>query len=1006
MTEPWYIRLLGGLSAFQGEQVIERFPTQKTGGLLAYLAFYRGRSHPREVLLEQFWPDRALDKARGSLSVALNSLRSQFEPATTPGASPVGAFLIADRSTVRLQPDAFTTDVHAFIQVREAAARAATDAEAIDLLEQAERLYTGELLPGFYEDWVLAERERLADARLQMLHRLTTLLIQSGNLDRALEYAHRAVQAGPFDEESRRLLAHVHALIGRPATPKETSRDSVPQTPRLPEKEVEAVKSGGVISAPSSREQRRGGVPLRFTRFFGRADEVMRIRELFVEEEAGVVTLTGMGGVGKTRLSQETADRHRDHFTGGIFFAPLADLREPERLLDVVRDTLCLSNAGTAEPLSQIVGRVATAPGPCLLVLDNLEQLLGRGPFDSVGGAAMVRTLRDNVPALRLLITSRQPLGIEQEREFPVLPLPVPPPSQQSPEEVLRYAAVQLFVDRVQTRRVDFRVTSRNAVAVAALCARLDGVPLAIELVAARAKLFTPSQMLDRLKDGFALLESRHPDLPARHRSLRAVAEWSYDLLPPDERLLFSRLSIFRGNWSVEAAESICSAGDAAFAGRIMECLTRLRDASLLLAEAVPIGEGEEMRLRLPEPLREFAAGLLDTNENEKLGRYHTDYFVARAEAVIESLLGPEQSLWFDRLEADHDNFRSVLGRRRSDLRGDENGLRLASALARFWWTRGHAREGAQWMNLVIPADESDVSPQALSKAFSGAGGIAYALSDLAGAGAFFQNNLRLERKTGNAGGIGSALHNLGNVAYREGSYDTAWDLYHESLMIHRGLGKLWNVASALGSLGNIADAKGDYVQARALQEECLAIAQQLGDKRMAAYTLHNLGNLSCREGDSANARTRYEASMALTRVLGDQRHVATLLNSIGFLDLNVGNIDSAYILFSEALSILQKVGDRLNMIYSVEGVACYIAAKGGDPLRAARLWGASETAREVLNNPLWALERDQYETYKQAARSQVIPDETFTETWDAGRTLSLEDAVQIALEPTGPVEY
>lgn len=975
MTESWYIRLLGGLSAAQGEQVISRFSTQKTGGLLAYLAFYRERSHLREALQERFWSQSSLDKARSSLSVALNALRGQF-----------GDCLLTDRFNVRLDPDAFTTDVQHFVRAREAATRATTDTQAIAFLVQAEELYTGELLPGFYDEWVLAERERLADHRLFILHRLTTLLINSGEFERALEYAHRAIRENPADEESQHLLAQVHTL----------SAPSISTKKGATEKEKQGVRT------IRSDDSQRGNLPRRLSKFFGRTEEIAHIRDLFVHEGAGIVTLTGMGGVGKTRLAQEAADQLHDHFSGGVFFAPLVDLREPERLLEVVRDALHIPSASAAvEPISQIVEKIASFPGPCLLLLDNLEQLLGRGPLDKDGGATIIRQLRDRVPTLQLMITSRQLLGIEHEQECPVLPLPFPPVSQLSSEQMEKYAAVQLFVDRVQARRIGFRVTPQNATSVAALCARLEGVPLAIELAAARAKMFTPSQILERLNESFAHLESQLPELPIRHRSLRAVAEWSYQLLPVDERLLFARLSVFRGRWDIDAAESVCSAGDSALQGQIVECLTRLRDASLILADEIAVGDATEMRLRLSEPLREFAASLLDRNEAVALRQYHTDYFVARAEMVVDNLLGAAQHVWFDRLETDHDNFRSVLGRQQQ---GDETALRLASALARFWCIRGHAREGAQWFERLIPTNEQTVSVHTLYKASSGAGAIAYALSDFVKASAFYEQNLRLARKIGNTASIGSALHNLGNIAYREGNYDMAWDMYSEALTIYRDQKNLWYVASSLGNLGNIADARGDYDQARILQEECLVIAQQIEDRRMQAYTLHNLGNLGSQEGNREYARAQYEASMILTRALGDQRHIATLSNSIAFLELEAGNTDTAYTLFINALRTLRQVGDQLNMVYSLEGMGNCIAMKGDNVLQAANLWGTCEAAREALNSPLLPLEDEQYEKYRNLVRSQA-DNSMGRKAWSDGRNYALLEAVQMVLEPESVVK-
>jgi predicted ATPase/DNA-binding SARP family transcriptional activator len=1043
MTEPWRIRLLGGLVASRGGETITRFRTQKTGGLLAYLAFYPGRIHPRESLMEVLWPESDLDAARNSLSVALNSLRRQLEPPATPGTTPVGVVLIADRNTIRLNPDAFTTDVAAFEAALGEARRKETPSEALDALTRADQIYAGELLPGFYEDWALAERERLADAHRQVLRRLTALLMEARDFDRAMGYAHRAVEADPLNEASRHLLMRLYAGIGRTAavqeqlkewerllaaageappspatralalrlaegTDKEFGGSPIPLSPASAAAKPDQKVVPAPDIAPTPKPSETGGyLPARYTRFFGRDAEITGITDLLRSGDARLVTLTGPGGTGKTRLAVESAARLMPEgvFPGGIWFVPLADVNAPERFFDAVRDALGLERIPSADALSQVTEHFHARQASCLLLLDNLEHLLGRGTLDPDGGAQAASTLLARIPGLHLLATSREPLGIAEEREVAVPPLPVPSDPHQSPETLTTYASVALFVDRARARRVDFQITPRNADAVARLCARLEGSPLAIELAAARAKMYTPSQMLERLNEGFALLETSRPDVPARHRSLRAAAAWSVELLLPPVRQLFARLSVFRGGCTVEAAEAVCADKDAVMAfpeaeGQTLDGLTRLRDASLLIAEEISVGGGEEMRLRLPEPLREFAAELIPESEREGLARRHAAYFLALSETAKNATRGPEQNRWFDRMEADHDNIRAALTRTvDTDL-----GLRLCGALAHFWVIRGHLVEGTDWLNRALSAsrERGDGPSVATARALNAAGMLAYDRADYEAAKAFYGESLDVQRVLGDRTGIAVAVNNLGNVAYRQGDMATARARYTETLAIYREENYRWGIASTLGNLANVVQIEGDLATAHALQEESLALSREFGDTRMTAYTLHNLGNLAQEEGDFARANEFYAESLELKRSLGDRRGVASLLISRAFLALQEEDYEAAYSRFVQAVLLAREVGAWLYVITALDGLGWHASAVG-QPLVAARLWGASASARQARGVPRAAGDEAMLSSRVAAAR-QAATASAFDAAWHEGERLSLEAAAALALrEPVRP---
>ncbi|MBC7805500.1 MAG: tetratricopeptide repeat protein, partial [Akkermansiaceae bacterium] len=929
---------------------------------------------------------------RNSLSVALNSLRQQFEPMPTPGSGPLGDFLIADRSTVRLCAGALSSDVMDF----EAASIPAKNSEPLieDWL-QAERLYRGELLPGYFDDWVVAERERIAALYLQVLHHLTAAFLARGDRSSAVQYLHRAAAAAPFDDETNRLMAFL--------TPDE----------RMPTSRVPAAEMGSgspppsplvlTASAQSSPlpppRKANSNLPVQFNRFFGREEELRSI-EAALGGDGGtrLLTLTGTGGAGKTRLSIESAARLGTAFSGGTYFVALADLSTPVHLGNAIRDAMGLSRAAPTLPLAQVVAALEQRE-PCLLVLDNLEHLIRRGPVDDSGIAAAVRTLLSETTTTVILATSRQLLGLPGERELPIAPLPLPTAADDTVEELLRYPAVQLFVNRAQMRRVDFRLTVKNGPAVTGLCARLEGVPLAIELAASWAKLLTPAQMLERLDDGFAFLESRHPAVPERHRSLWAAAAWSYVLLTPEVRRFFARLSVFRGGCTPEAATAVCGDdGEDLSPETALEYLGRLYDASLLVTEEARVGPEQQMRLGLREPIRDFAGGQLTPEEHVAMQRRHATYFLRLAEDAEKQLTGPEQQRWFDLLESEKDNIRAVLTRHT----GDEIGLRIAGALARFWTIRGYFREGADWLHQILEAPENRTASPARTKALHSAGTVAYHRTDLVAAVAYFRESLRMAREAGDAASAGKTILNIGNVAYRRGDFPEAQACYEETLTIHRARGDDWGVASALGSLGNVAQGTGDYAAARAFQEQSLALSRALGDTRMTAYTLHNLGNLAGLEGDPERARLFYEEALPRERALGDRRGVAALLTSLANLALQSGDFGAARCQLAEAISLIRDVEDRLGMLLALDGVAWYAQMAGSGNERAVVFWAASQTGRAELVSPRSPGEEAQFSHLQETAR-QSLPPKIFAAAWARGDSLSLDAAILLAQVEVAP---
>jgi predicted ATPase/DNA-binding SARP family transcriptional activator len=1110
MDTQWHIALFGELHLQLGERVITRFRTQKSAALLAYLACHPRQAHSREVLMTILWPDHDPRASRNNLSVALNSLRRQLEP---PGI-PEGAVLIANRFQVQLNPEAFTTDVAAFEAALRAAERADSEEGRAQSLMEAVALYQGELLPGFYEEWILPEQQRLATLCLQALHELAAHFREAGDLERAIEYARRAVQADPLMEACHAELMGLYAQSGQVSLALRQYRelegilkqeyDSEPS--EATQALIRAIQSQELTqqadrlartrhrtaSAPAGREAERPqrqepglptasdtaraarSLPLSLTRFFGREDEIERLQLLLrivaqgsydkdgLAPPARLVSLTGPGGSGKTRLVTEAARRWVQLLRCLVWFVPLADIADAALIPNAVADALGLPRLPQLTPEEQVIE--ALNRQPALLILDNFEHLL-----EDDAGRQFVGRLLSGVPRLRCLVTSRHRLELAGEQEFPIAPLstpeagmgvrgsrlgesplpspqapPSPPGVGASPALLLTYASVQLFVDRAQVARPDFQVTTRNAPHVAALCARLEGLPLAIELAAARSQALTPYQMLSQVSRRFDFLVSRHRDQEARHATLRAVVDWSYRLLSSELQRFFRQLSVFRGGWTLEAAGAV--SGEAL----TLDWLEELRDGSLLVTEET----GSGMRFRMLETMREYASEQMSVEEASGLARRHAEYYTALAEEAAANIESPEAAAWYDQLEREHDNLRAAL-HFSMEAKGEsveagatqasfphssadacEVALRLTVALMHFWTVRGHVSEGRRWFAAALSLPGAQARTTARADALNGAGELASAQSDYTQARAFYTECLAIRREIGDREGIANVLTNLGRVANDQVDYVSARALHAECLAILREIGDRKGTAFSLVRLGLVALEQGDYVSARALCEESLSIRREIGDQQGIAYSLNNLGDVAYRQGDYAEAQALYEQSLALLRGIGHWRGIASSLSRLGNAVREQGDYSSARALYEECQAILREIGARRGIASSL-GQLGLVALKQGDyvsaralyeerlsisresgdrrgiaeaieafaaltvrqPVKATRLLGATEALREIIGIPLSPNQRVAYDRTVATLRA-ALDEAAFAEAWQAGRAMTMEQAIGNALQP------
>ena len=511
---------------------------------------------------------------------------------------------------------------------------------------------------------------------------------------------------------------------------------------------------------------------------------------------------------------------------------------------------------------------------------------------------------------------------------------------------------MQLFIDRALAVQPAFEVSEANAPAVAGICHHLDGIPLAIELAAARLRSLSVEEVYVRLDQRFRLLTGGSRTALPRQQTLRSAIDWSYDLLSGVEQLLLGRLSVFAGGWTLKAAEQVC-AGEPVDQSEMLDHLTSLADKSLVVADE----HDRATRYRLLETVREYARGkLIESGEEDRCQRRHLTYFVALAEEAEPQLMDADQRAWLERLETEHDNLHAALARSSAAGEVAEEGLRLMGALYRFWSVRGYLDEGRRWLAKLL-ATEPDGPPESRAKALAGAGGLALQQGDYEAARSYFEHSLAIWREIGNRKGIASTLANLGVVAFDQGDLSAAREQLEASLAIQRESSDKRGIAGSLNNLANVVCDQGDYAAARALHDECLAIRRELGDRRGIAMSLHNLAAISHAHDDFRSVRTLQEESLAIFRELGDRRAIAAALEGL------------ADVAFTE-----------------------------NEPDRAARVWGAAERLREEIGAPLAPSERPRYHRQVTAARAASGDGAAFDRAWQDGRAMTLDRAVECAV--------
>jgi predicted ATPase/class 3 adenylate cyclase len=765
----------------------------------------------------------------------------------------------------------------------------------------------------------------------------------------------------------------------------------------------------------------RHNLPVQPTVLIGREQEIAGVLQLLQRPELRLVTLTGPGGTGKTRLALQIAAELLDTFADGVWLVNLAPISDPDLVLSAIGQSLGLKETG-GQSIRDLVHDYLREK-QTLLLLDNCEQVLAAAP--------LIAELLAMAPQITVLATSREVLHLRGEQEFAVPPLGLPDHRHPAPlERFGQYEAVRLFIERAQAVKADFTVTNDNAPAVAEICVRLDGLPLAIELAAARIKLFPPQALLSRLDQRLTFLTGGARDLPARQQTLRNTIDWSYDLLDAGEQQLFRRLSVFVGGCTLDAITAICPA-ESEPPRDVLDIMTALLDQNLLRQNEGPDGEP---RFVLLETVCEYALErLAASDEAEALRRQHAASYLALAEAAEPELHRAPQKAWWNQLEVEHDNLRAALAWALEDG-AVEIGLRGAGALWWFWYLRGYWSEGRGWLARALACTDRHAHPVVRAKGLFGAAmlaavqgdyatarplseeslaisrvladraGCARALvslawvelgaSDFAAARALLEESLILFRELGDAWYQAFTLVFLSGMLTDQHDFAAARVLGEESLALFRELGDSWGQAQALSHLGQITLFLGNYDQAAMFIEESLVLARDLENKQLSAGALDQLAGIARAQGDYVRMRMLGEESVAL-RELGDKEGLSWALYFLGIAAQRQGDARRATTLLAETLALFQETGNVLGPATYLEGMAG-VAALQGQPAHAVRLHGAAAARREALGMPPMLDERRYYDQQLAEARD-LLGTATFEAAWAEGQAMTVEQGIAYA---------
>lgn len=888
----------------------------KVRALLVYLACEAHRSHSRDELAAMLWPDSNNIAARKSLRQALAILRVVIgdELASPP-------HLLITRDTLQFNPNSdYSLDVAEFSAlVRQFETHAHTDLascpDCLTRLKTAVSHYQGDLLAGFslpesvpFEEWLIFTRERLRLQAIEALGELAAAFAQLGSDDLAVHTARHQLALDPWNEEAARLLMRALARRGqRTAALAEYERCKRILASDLgiePSPETTAVYQHirgerPAVTPPEAAAPANPTLPMPLTHFVGREREITAVQAFLRRDDVRLLTILGPPGIGKSRLAIQAAQKLLDFFQGQVYFVALAGINDPALVMGAIAETLGVLGSGRS-PATLLRLKRELQNKQALLVLDNFEQLLS--------AATAVLDLLQTCPQLNILVTSRAPLRLRGEQRYVLSPLPLPdlngPPE---PRTLAQNPAVALFMERTQAILPDFELTPENATAVAAICRRVDGLPLGIELAAARVRLLPPPTLLKQLNDAsgkaLRLLKDGGRGATSHHQTLHQAIQWSYELLDDEARRLFARLAVFVSGFYVEAAEAVCQIGP----GTVdqLEGIETLLDNNLLVGGETAV---HEIRFTMLQTIREYALERLTLNgESNLLRSRHADYFLSLAKLAAAEIPGPNQALWLNRLDQEQDNMRAAL---EWDIeQSPEQGLELTLALFPFWHTRAYLREGRLWLERALEINTAVTVPRA--RALAAASLLAQRQGDYAQAGHLAKESVALSRQLGNTQALAYALNNLGIVAMSLGDNTTARQLAEESLALCQTLESDLGVSRALMIIGQVALHEDRLTAAQAALGDSLAFWEQVGDQKNAILCLVNLARTKMLQGDYAQATRLIQDGLTRSRQVGDRQWEMMAQWTLGEISFQEGELERSNALFESCLVQARDIGDR-----------------------------------------------------------------------------------------------
>lgn len=918
----------------------------KERSLLVALVLHPNQTVSPDALIEMLWGEHPPPSARKLLQIYVSHLRKTL-----------GDDVVGTRSPgyeLQVEPEAI--DAGRFERLFLAGSRAMQQGDAAlasALLRQGLALWRGPALADFrYDDFARISTDRLEELRLIALEELADADLTLHRHGEIVGELQALLAAHPLRERLRAQLMLALYRCDRQAEAlrvyDDGRRELLDELGLEPGRPLQALEHAilehdpalDLEPTPQAPRSRPSSLPSSATPLIGRDRELRELEDLILAPETRLVTVTGPGGIGKTRLAVAASASARPRFANGVVFVDLSALIDPALVIVAIAEAIEQIQPFVRLPRRSLGESVAAAIGRqhLLLVLDNLEQVAAAAPE--------LGALLSAAPYLSIVATSRVRLRLSGERVYAVPPLAVPAPRDVADIAILgRVASVQLFVERAGSVAQDFALSPDNASAVAHICTRLEGVPLAIELAAPRVAMLTPHELVERLEPRLPLLADGAWDLPARQRTLRATIDWSYALLSPSQRRLLGRLALFSGGWTLDAAERVCGPGD------VLADLTMLLENSLVRRT----GAASAPRYTMLETVREYALEQWATDpESEAQHQHVSEYFVSFAARAEPELSGAEQTKWFPMLEAEHDNLRATL-RWLKDTEQPQPELDLATSLGRYWYVRGHLDEGRRALEGALERAEAVATAASRAKGFRAASAVAVIQGDYGGARVLAERGLELYRAADDPVGVVRSLSNLGAILLGEGDTDRAIVALDESVELSR----------------------------------------DLPDRRLAALALNNRGDVALTMGAYPEAATLFEESLALLRAAGDHANVARSLFNLGAATLESGNTGAAWALLDESLSLSLTVGDKEDVIWCLVAMSA-VAARDGDPSEATIVLAGAMALLDEIGATMKPFERGLQERTITVIRSR-LDEARFDAAWTSGKTIAFDDVIAAA---------